>query len=94
MKGFKSIKIEDSTTAIFLFDTFTMYCDYKAVWNERNWTEEWDDPRCYPKFNSKELIELEITKFDIEGNDISFYKKKHKKLEELLELELRKEEIH
>lgn len=93
MKGFKSVKIEDSTIAIFFFDTFTMYCDYEASWDERSWTEEWDDPRCYPEFSSKELIDFEITKFYIEGNEISFYKEKHKKLEELLELELIKEEF-
>ena len=84
MKGLKQITLEGTESAIFHFETCEIWCDFIAEWEEKEWTETLHDPYCEIHQSSKELTYLEITRFDIEGTDIRFYKEKHKEFEELL----------
>ena len=93
MKGFKEIKIETETEAKFIFENSEMYCDYVAKWDERSWSEAHTDPWGYENFSTKELVSLEIIKFDINGSDVKWYEKKHKQFEKMLFEELEKQNV-
>ena len=84
MKGLKKITLEGAESAIFHFETCEIWCDYVVVWEVKNWTETLSDPYCVISHSSKELTYLQITRFDIECNEIRFYNEKHKEFEELL----------
>lgn len=94
MKGLKEIKIETKTEAIFVFETCEMHCDYVADWREREWTEAWTDPVCYPKFYRKEIRRVDIEEFYINGSEIKWYLKKHQQFEGMLFRELEKQNVH